>query len=275
MLQWWNHEAIVSYVEAREMAKKNYIKLVHPCICQVCGKDYLGRLADSIFCSNACKHQSLVVPIEQSEVSKALELYQSGLTWQKVDKTMGITPYRRRQLVEIIRSQSAFKCRSGKKLNQTGENNDNWKGGRTKMSGYVAVKAPAHPRGAGGNRGYVMEHILVMEEYIGRYLVWQGRQHPDNEIVHHINGIRDDNRLENLVLMLSREHSYLHGNQKWARDILDSTNNVIYSNLKEASATADLNENELATYIHFGWKRKGIVWQYATGRPITALALES
>jgi len=120
-----------------------------------------------------------------------------------------------------------------------------------------------------------MEHVLAMEAHIGRYLVWQGRQHPDNEIVHHINGVRDDNRLENLVLMLSREHSYLHGNQKWSRDILDVTNNIVYPNLSAAASTASLNENELATYIHFGWKRHGIIWKYATGQPVTGRILET
>lgn len=49
----------------------------------------------------------------------------------------------------------------------------------------------------------IKEHIKIMEEYIGRKL-------KEDEVVHHINGVRDDNRLENLKLMTRGEHSSLH-----------------------------------------------------------------
>ena len=76
-----------------------------------------------------------------------------------------------------------------------GETSHNWKGGRTRTSvtnGYVRVRAPDHPR-AKKTYPYVLEHILVMEKTLGRYLF-------PNERVHHRNGRRDDNRPENLEL---------------------------------------------------------------------------
>lgn len=74
------------------------------------------------------------------------------------------------------------------------ERNGNWKGGRARhKAGYVMIRVPDHPRA--GRAGYVFEHILVMEDVVGRHLV-------DGENVHHRNGVKDDNRPENLELWL-------------------------------------------------------------------------
>ena len=83
--------------------------------------------------------------------------------------------------------------------NQWGERNTNWKGGRRyPKSGYIEVAAPfGHPKI--GKHKYMMEHRLVMEAHLGRYLEsW--------EVVHHRNGIKNDNRIENLELVTKKTH---------------------------------------------------------------------
>lgn len=58
--------------------------------------------------------------------------------------------------------------------------------------GYVRIRARNHPKASKFGK-HVREHILVMEHHLGRYLL------PD-ENIHHKNGIRTDNRIENLEL---------------------------------------------------------------------------
>lgn len=88
---------------------------------------------------------------------------------------------------------------SFKKL--SGKEHSNWKGGRHIMLGYIKVYQPSHPCAYG--IGYMLEHRLVMEEYLGRYL-------DAGEIVHHIDGSRDNNVIENLELCLSKVHIGFH-----------------------------------------------------------------
>jgi hypothetical protein len=79
-----------------------------------------------------------------------------------------------------------------------GQHCPNWKGGRHRGNGYIYIYMPSHPYAQ--KHGYIAEHRLVIEQNLGRYLMpW--------EIVHHINGIRDDNRLENLELISLSNHT--------------------------------------------------------------------
>ncbi len=84
-----------------------------------------------------------------------------------------------------------------------GKNNWNWQGGRYKTpQGYILILKPRHP--FCNIQGYIKEHRLVMEKYLGRYL------RPE-EIVHHINGKKDDNRIKNIILFKNKStHTKFH-----------------------------------------------------------------
>jgi len=75
--------------------------------------------------------------------------------------------------------------------NQKGKKNSNWKGGRKKSGKYIYLYKPTHPNS--DIKNYIIEHRVIMEKFLGRYL-------KPEEIIHHINEITIDNRIENLYL---------------------------------------------------------------------------
>ena len=92
-----------------------------------------------------------------------------------------------------------LRCHTCARQRQVGVNHPNWKGGRVKEHyGYVYIKLQPgdffYPMATKKGMGYVLEHRLVMAKSLNRCLLpW--------EVVHHRNGDRDDNRLDNLELL--------------------------------------------------------------------------
>lgn len=85
---------------------------------------------------------------------------------------------------------------------RSGENHGGWKGGRVINAGYVFVRPTAEDLqfALPNCSGYVAEHRLIMARSLGRMLL-------PSETVHHKNGVRDDNRLENLQLRQGKHGS--------------------------------------------------------------------
>lgn len=89
--------------------------------------------------------------------------------------------------------------------NRSGDNHHNWKGGIILKHGYRMIWHPHHPHP--NKDGYVHEHRLVMEKHLGRFL-------DPKEVVHHENGNKTDNSLENLILFSNHSEHMKHHHPK-------------------------------------------------------------
>ena len=103
---------------------------------------------------------------------------------------------------------SYLRCRSCSRRSQMtglfGDKHNGWKGGRYRKGKYIVrwVAQDDFFYSMADSRGKVLEHRLIMAQTLGRCLhSW--------EIVHHKNGIKDDNRIENLQLVTDDRHKQI------------------------------------------------------------------
>src|SRR3990167_6443692 len=144
------------------------------------------------------------------------------------------------------------------RMNRSGSRNSRWKGGRRKRKdGYILVYSPGHPYAC---KNFVLEHRLVMEQHISRHL-------PPNELVHHKNEIKDDNRIENLEITDHSEHARLHFTGKsfparWSPKVSKDNIIAIYPEgtrtLRECAAILGLSYASLRFHcLHLGIQLRG------------------
>jgi hypothetical protein len=121
-----------------------------------------------------------------------IDLYwNQGLGQREIAEILGFSPI----LVSRRMKELGIPARE---TNGCGKNNGNFKGGKTvSPSGYVYIRIPEHSRAK--SNGYVAEHILVWEQTHHRTL-------PAGWVVHHLNGVKSDNRSENLVARPRGQH---------------------------------------------------------------------
>ncbi len=149
--------------------------------CQNCGKEFEAKRRDAKYCSD-CN------PIKHREYGRKTDA-ERHFVGNCIDCGKPVT----RSSV-----RGGGRCLS---CSKKGKLNKSWKGGRHKsIAGYIYILKPDHPRANKFHDRYVAEHQLVWEKAHNQLL-------PEGYLIHHLNGIKDDNRPENLVALQPKRHS--------------------------------------------------------------------
>lgn len=125
-------------------------------------------------------------PWKQERIDRCVALYQVGDSVSQVARLMKTN----KRIVRKYLRRSKVRIRPHAEATGRMEKNGNWRGGRS-VGEYIYLCKKEHP--SANYAGYVLEHRLVMEQHLGRFL-------DSEEVVHHKNGNKHDNRIENLEL---------------------------------------------------------------------------
>jgi len=123
--------------------------------------------------------------------------YKKNMSQKEIGKLIGCS----QSCVMDLMKHHNLKARIAAKRDQLGKNNSMWSGGKIEHHGYILIKDRDHPRS--DNRGYVPEHVLIIEKNIGRYL-------KHDEVIHHLDRNKKNNIISNLKLMKAKDHNELH-----------------------------------------------------------------
>jgi hypothetical protein len=138
--------------------------------------EFLEREGVTLRIRNACERNRELV----------LKMNADGASLTAIGRAVGTNKNRVRQFLRKNGETRKFP------VSWRGERSNQWKGGRNvDKDGYIILLRSGHPMAR--KNGYVLEHRLVMAQHLGRMLL-------DEEVVHHRNKNKQDNRIDNLEL---------------------------------------------------------------------------
>lgn len=102
----------------------------------------------------------------------------------------------------LTKKYCSIQCRNDSQKLRPREMHPSWKGGKPMFyKGYMYITVNGKKR---------LQHRVIMEEHIGKALT-------KSEHIHHINGNKIDNRIENLMIVSNKDHGQLHKINRWSR----------------------------------------------------------
>ncbi len=193
--------------------------------CIVCGKQFSVSKSDYKKGQRCCSNECKLIRYNQKSKMQAYKCETCG----KEFKT-----YIRKQHMNKYCSRECYYKGRLKKHQQFSE--------AYMQNGYKMIYVNGYP---------VREHIYIMEKHLGRKL-------KKDEVVHHINFKRSDNRLENLKLMTRAEHTGLHAKQRYKAYRMATINGETHC-LKEWSKISGINYHTILARARYGWKDKDLI----------------
>lgn len=179
--------------------------------CIQCKKELSGCRTKK-FCSHQCYWSSMKGrKISEEQYKHIIEIgkksrFEKGHIGYKSMLGKKHTDYAKKRM-SISHKKNPTRYWLGKKRHSmTLDKHPMWKGGRIKDNdGYIWVIGNGHPNQR--KNGYILEHRLVMSKKIKRPL-------KNFEVVHHIDGNRENNDISNLELHTMSSHAKLHMNER-------------------------------------------------------------
>lgn len=160
-------------------------------ICSICQAEFETPIPNKIYCSSNCYIKW------GKERAKRHYLLNKATIIKKNSERYQANKYPCPTCGKPI-SHYAKYCARHAGTGRSGTENHGWKGGRCKSGGYIRLLRPQHIKA--NSQGYVAEHIVVWEETHNKPL-------PAGWFIHHLNGIKDDNRPVNLAALPSMKHA--------------------------------------------------------------------